>query len=121
MNLPDEATPAATDVVEEIEREVLRVHEESYGTGARATHVHLVGEFVLVVLDVELTPAERTLIDAGRSETVKATRESYQLAIAPTFTAIVERATGRRVTGFLSAMSLDPIFSAEFFRLGPAS
>jgi uncharacterized protein YbcI len=111
--------PAPSDVVEEIEREVLRVHEESYGTGASATYVHMVGDFVLVVLDVELTPAERTLIDAGRSETVKATGESYQVAIGPTFTAIVERATGRRVKSFLSSMSLDPIYSAELFRLAP--
>jgi uncharacterized protein YbcI len=98
--LSDQSPPTPSDVVEEIEREILRVHEESYGTGASATHVHVIDDFVLVVLDVELTPPERTLIDAGRSETVKATRESYQVAIAPTFSAIVERATGRRVASF---------------------
>jgi len=117
----DEHMPAPSDVLEEIEREILRVHEESYGTGATATHVHVLGDFVLVVLDVELTPAEQTLIDAGRSETVKATRESYQVAIAPTFTAIVERATGRRVASFLSSMNLEPLYSVELFRLEPPS
>ena len=119
--MSDEHTPAPSEVIEEIEREILRVHEDSYGTGATETYVHMVGDFVLVVLDVELTPAERTLIDAGRSETVKATRESYQVAIAPTFRAIVERATGRTVASFLSSMSLDPLYSAEIFRLEPSA
>lgn len=116
----DQPSPTESEVAEEIEREMLRVHEESYGTGASHTHVHVVGDFVLVILDVELTPAEQTLMDAGHSDSVKATRESYQQAIAPTFRAIVERATGRRVSSFLSAMSLEPLYSAEVFRLAPS-
>jgi uncharacterized protein YbcI len=117
MNEPP--LPAPSDVADEIEREVLRVHEDSYGTGASEVHVHIDGDFVLVILDVELTPAERTLFDAGRTDTIKNTRESYQHAIAPTFSAIVERATGRRVASFLSAMSIEPLYSAELFRLEP--
>ena len=116
----DEHTPAASEVADEIEREILAVHQDSYGTGASAIHVHVVGDFALVVLDVELTPAERTLLDAGKSDAVKATRESYQGAIAPTFNAVIERATGRRVTSFLSAMSIEPLYSAELFRLEPS-
>ena len=55
---------------EQIAREVLAVHRESYGVGAKATHVHLAGDFVLVALDVELTPAEQTLLDSGKAEAV---------------------------------------------------
>lgn len=108
-----------SDVIGEISREILAVHAESYGTGATQTQVIVENDSVLVILDVLLTPAERTLINAGRSETVKDTRESYQLAIEPTFVAIVERATGRRVVSFLSAMSVEPLYSIEFFRLEP--
>jgi uncharacterized protein YbcI len=118
--LNDQGAPAPSEVADEIEREVLRVHTESYGTGATHIHVHVVGDFVLVVLDVELTPAERTLLGAGQTDAVKATRESYQTAIAPTFNAIIERATGRRVASFLSAMSIEPLYSLEFFRLEPS-
>jgi uncharacterized protein YbcI len=117
---PDDRTPSAERVREEIAREILRVHEESYGTGASSMDVHLGSDTVLIVIDVELTPAERTLISAGQYEAVKATREAFQDAIAPTFTAIVERATGRRVGSFLSAMKLDPLYSVEFFRLEPS-
>jgi uncharacterized protein YbcI len=110
---------SAAEVREEICREFLEVHTESYGTGAETIQVILDGDVVVVVLDVELTPAERTLLDAGQDEAVTAMRESYQVAIEPTFTAIVEHATGRRVIGFLSSMSIEPLYSVEFFRLEP--
>ena len=115
----DEGAPSAAQVREEIAREILRVHEESYGTGATAIDVQISDDSVLIVIDVELTPAERTLIDASQYEAVKASREAFQQAIAATFGAIVERATGRRVQSFLSAMSVESLYSVEFFRLAP--
>ncbi len=105
---------------EQIAREVLAVHQESYGVGAKATHVHILGDFVLVALDVELTSAEQTLLDSGKAEAVTGIRESYQEVIGPTFSAIVERATGRRVTSFVSQMCIDPLYALEIFRLAPA-
>ncbi len=114
----DDRAPSAEDVREEIAREILRVHQESYGTGGRLD-VQLSDDTVLIVIDVELTPAEQTLVDADQHEAVKTTREAYQEAIEPTFTAIVERATGRRVVSFLSAMNVGPLYSIEFFRLEP--
>ena len=106
-------------VREEIEREILRVHEEAYGTTPNTVQVHLVDDVVLVLIDVELSTAERTLLDAGRGDAVKATRETFQEAIGPTFTAIAERATGRTVISFVSHMNVDPPFAVELFRLKP--
>jgi uncharacterized protein YbcI len=103
----------------DIAEELLKVHHEAYGTGASEVQVHVADDLVVIVLDIELNPAERTLIDADRSDAVKDVRESFQQAIAPTFSAIVERATGRRVAGFLSSMSVDPLFAVEIFRLEP--
>ena len=101
----------------DIAGEMLRVHEENYGTGATNIDVHFAEDIVLVILEVELTVAERTLVTAGQTQAVKTTRESFQTVIGPTFTAIVEHATGRRVSSFLSSMSVDPLYSAELFRL----
>ncbi len=50
---------------------------------------------------------------------MKLTREAFQQAIAPTFTAIIEHATGRQVLSFISAMNIEPLYSIEFFRLVP--
>ncbi len=117
--MADESAPSAEQVRDEIAREILRVHEDSYGTGASEMTVHLSGDTVLIVIDVELTAAERTLIGAAQHEAVKATREAFQQAIGPTFIAIVERATGRRVGSFISSMSVEGLYSIEFFRLEP--
>jgi uncharacterized protein YbcI len=105
-------------VREEIAREILRVHDEAYGEAtARDAKVYLMDDVTLVVIDAQPTTSEQTLIDAGRGDAVQGTREAFQEAIGPTFTAIVERATGRRVINFMSRMSIEPFNSIEFFRL----
>ncbi len=102
----------------EIAREVLKVHESSYGTGAEAVQVYLLDDLVIVLLDeVELSQSEKTMIVGGRPDIVLNMRSAFQTEIGSTFTAIVERATGRRVSGFLSNTCLEPLFSIEIFRL----
>ena len=105
----------------EIAREVLKVHEDSYGTGAESVEVYIHENLVVVLLDeLALSAAERTMIVGGRPDIVTNMRSAFQDEIGPTFTAIIERATGRRVSGFLSNTSLEPLFSVEIFRLAPA-
>ena len=111
-----------TDPRREISEEVLRVHADSYGTGAGEVVVHVLDDLVLVMLDkLELSVAEKTLLEGGRAESVEVMRSAFQGAIEPTFSAIVERATGRRVISFMSWTSLAPLYSVELFRLAPAS
>ena len=111
--------PSAGEVHSEISREILRIHEESYGKGAGRAHAFVGEGFVVVVLDeLELLPNERFLVDSGHSDTVVDVRSRYQQAIQATFSAAIERATGRTVIGFASATSIeDPPFVAEIFKL----
>jgi uncharacterized protein YbcI len=113
--------PATGDVVDEIVREIRRVHDESYGGGIDNPQVSLGENLVTVTFDVSFNRAEQTLVDAGSGEAVRYSREEFQHAIGPTFSAIVERATGRKVTAFASRMVIDPPWSIEVFRLGPAA
>ncbi len=106
---------------EMIAEEIERVQRESYGVGSEKTTVTIGEDLVVVVLEVELAPFEQTLLDAGRPDAIKDVRENYQHAIGATFCAIVERATGRRVSAFLSSMSIDPLYAVELFRLAPAA
>jgi uncharacterized protein YbcI len=112
--------PSTEEVRDEISREILRIHEESYGNGAGRAHT-LVGEdFVIVVLDdLELLPNEKFLVDNGKADTVTQVRTQYQHAIQATFRAAIERATGRTVSGFASTTSIndEPRFAAEIFKL----
>ncbi len=118
MSVPPTESRPRTDPRDQIAREVLRVHQDSYGTGADKVAVHICGDVVLVVLDeLELSPSEKTLLEGGRDQVVANMRSAFQQEIKPTFSAIIERATGRRVSSFLSNTSLDPPYSVEIFRL----
>jgi uncharacterized protein YbcI len=111
--------PSADEVTDEISREILRIHEESYGNGAAKAHAYVGDGFVIVVLDeLELLPNEKFLVENGKTDTVIQVRTQYQHAIRATFSAAVERATGRRVVGFASSTSMnEPRFVAETFKL----
>jgi uncharacterized protein YbcI len=111
--------PSDQEVRDEISREILRIHEESYGKGAGGAHTYMGEDFVIVVLDdLELLPNEKFLIENGEYDTVVQVRSQYQHAIQPSFRAAIERATGRNVVGFASTTSVDePRFVAEIFRL----
>jgi uncharacterized protein YbcI len=111
--------PSTAEVEDEVSREILRIHEESYGNGATAAHTFVGNGYVVVVLDdPELLPNERFLLENGKHDTVAQVRSQYQQAIQASFRAAVERATGRRVIGFASTTSFDEHrFVAEIFRL----
>ncbi len=116
------AGPPLEEVRAEISREIERVQEESYGAPVTNMTVLLGENLVTVVMDVVWSRAEETLVEAGQGEAVRTTREAFQEAIAPTFTAVVERATGRRVQSFASRMIMGPEpWAAELFRLEPRS
>jgi uncharacterized protein YbcI len=101
--------------------ELMAIHRESYGKGADRARVHILDDMVVALLDeIELLPNEAFMVDAGRTDAVLQIRHQYQQAIETTFRAAVERATGRRVVSFASNTQLDPNYSVEFFRLGPA-
>jgi uncharacterized protein YbcI len=111
--------PTSKEVHDEIALEILRIHEESYGNGASKAHAIVSEEWVMVILDdLELLPNEKLLLETGNADTVIQVRSQYQQAIRATFSAAVERATGRSVIGFASTTSMDePPFAAEIFKL----
>jgi uncharacterized protein YbcI len=111
--------PGIEQVAAEIARGIARVHADSYGAPAKGVEVLIKGDSVAVMMEVELTDGESTLVDAGSQDTVINSREAFQDAIAATFSAIVERATGRRVKRFASRTLIDDdgAWSVEAFRL----
>lgn len=111
--------PTAKEIHDEIALEILRIHEESYGNGAGTAHAIVSEEWVMVILDdLELLPNEKFLLENGNADTVMQVRSQYQQAIKTTFSAAIERATGRSVVGFASTTSIEePLFAAEIFKL----
>jgi uncharacterized protein YbcI len=60
---------------------------------------------------------ERTLIDDGKFQTVRATRQAFQASMREPFSSAVEEITGRQVIAFMSEVHEDPAISAELFVL----
>jgi uncharacterized protein YbcI len=102
-----------------ISNAITRLHRDHYGRGATTTRTIIQRNYVVCFLEDIYTPVERTLIEAGRSDTVKKTRNAFQDAMGPKFREAVEEATGRTVIAFMSQVSFDPDMAAEVFVLEP--
>jgi uncharacterized protein YbcI len=104
-------------VAAQISREIVQLHSHSYGRGPTKAKTYVHDDYILCMLEDVFTPAERTLVNAGKTREVEAARTAFQQAVREEFVAIVERASGRRVRAFLSQVHLDPELSAELFML----
>jgi uncharacterized protein YbcI len=98
---------------------ITRLHREHYGRGATTTRTVWQRNYVIAFLEDIYTPVEHTLIEAGQEEGVRDTRQLFQQAMRPAFTAAVEEITGRKVIAFMSQVHFDPDMAAEIFVLEP--
>ncbi len=96
---------------------IQRLHREFYGRGATIARTVIQRDYVATFLEDVYTPAEKTLVKAGESESVKEARSAFQRAMQEQFTKVVEEATGRKVIAFMSQVHFDPDISLEAFVL----
>ena len=102
-----------------ISNAITHLHREYYGRGPSQARTIIQRNYVITFLDDLYTQVERTLIDAGDTETVKQARLAFQRAMNPAFVAAVEEVMGRNVIAFLSQVHFDPDISQETFVLAP--
>jgi len=102
-----------------ISNAITRLHRDHYGRGATTTRTIIQRNYVVCFLEDIYTPVERTLIEAGRNDAVRETRNIFQDAMGPKFREAVEEVTGRTVIGFMSQVHFDPDMAAEVFVLEP--
>jgi uncharacterized protein YbcI len=95
------------------------LHRTHYGRGATRTRTVMGSDYVICFLEDVYTPVERTLIDAGKFDTVRDTRNAFQDTMRDKFSAAVEEAVRRKVIGFLSQVHMNPDLSIETFILEP--
>jgi uncharacterized protein YbcI len=100
-----------------ISREIVRLHARLYGRGPTKAKTYVHAEFVLCALEDIFTPAEMTLVEAGKRELVRDTRIAFQDATRDEIVSIVERATGRSVRAFHSQIDPESNTAAEVFLL----
>src|SRR5438105_732505 len=95
------------------------LHRSEYGRGPKRTRTVMGSDYVICFLEHVYTPVERTLINAGRFDTVRATRNAFQDTMREAFSNAIEQAVGRKVVGFLSQVHVAPDLSIETFILEP--
>jgi len=100
-----------------ISNAIVGIHREHFGRGASRARTVMGADYVICFLEDIYTPVERTLIEAGRFESVQETRSAFQDTMRETFSDAVEELTGREVVGFLSQVHVDPDLAVETFIL----
>jgi uncharacterized protein YbcI len=98
---------------------ITRLHRDYHGRGATATRTIIQRNYVITFLDDIYTPLERTLIEAGEADTVRQTRQVFQLAMRERFSEAVEKIMERKVIAFMSQVHVAPDLAAEVFVLEP--
>lgn len=98
---------------------LVALHTQYYGKGPESVKTYAVDDTVVCVLRGGYTTVERTLIDSGRSPTVREMREGFQGAMTEHFTEVVEQALDRKVAAYLSQVHMNPDIAVEIFLLEP--
>jgi uncharacterized protein YbcI len=117
-------TPASHDrgkTATAISNAIAGLHRTHYGRGPTRARTVMGSDYIICFLEEVYTRVERTLIDAGRFDTVRETRNAFQDTMRQGFSEAVEQIVGRKVIGFLSQVHVNPDLAIETFILEPDS
>jgi uncharacterized protein YbcI len=104
----------------EVTNVIVGLHARRYGKGATRSKSYLLDDLLVCVMEDVYTTVERTLIDAGEADQVRATRQAFQDAMQAEFRSEVERVAGRRVVAFIGQVTIDPDIAVQIFVLEPS-
>lgn len=93
--------------------------KDYYGVGPTQTKTYYNDDLVACLMRGGFTRVEKTLLEGGRTAAVIQQRMEFQEVMRERFIAVIERATGRRVVGFMSGNQQDPDMICEIFVLAP--
>lgn len=115
----DTPAPPERSKTAAVSNAIAGLHRSHYGRGPNRTRTVMGADYVICFLEDIYTQVERTLIEAGRFDTVRETRNAFQDTMRDTFSETVEQAVGRKVIGFISQVHVDPDLAIETFILEP--
>jgi uncharacterized protein YbcI len=111
---------APGEVLTEISDGLVGLLKDYYGKGPTQAKTYYHDDLVVCLLRGGFTRVEKTLQEGGRGEAVIHQRMAFQEVMRQRFEAVVERATGRRVVGFMSGNQQHPDMICEVFILAPS-
>jgi uncharacterized protein YbcI len=95
--------------------EMVQAMKRHYGKGPLTVKSYLVDDLLFVVMRDGMTQAERTMLNAGREDSVRGFRQEFENEMAEPLVGIIERLTGRRVINYQSQVLFDPDMTIEIF------
>ena len=107
------------DVLTAISDGMVALLKEFYGRGPTRTKSYYEDDLVVCLLRGGFSRVEQTLLEGGRGAAVIQQRMEFQDLMRERFAGVIERATGRRVIGFMSGNQQDPDIMCEVFILAP--
>jgi uncharacterized protein YbcI len=97
---------------------IVKLHKEQFGRGPTHARSDFGGRDTLVcTLEDALLPAERAMVESGRTDRVRESRTDLQAATANLFIKAIEDILGRKVRAFASAIDPAPGVVFEIFAL----
>ena len=107
------------DVLTAISDGLVALLKEFYGRGPTQAKTYYYDDLVVCLLRGGFTRVEQTLLEGGRTTAVIQQRMEFQEVMRDRFVAVIEKATGRDVVGFMSGNQQDPDMICEVFVLAP--
>jgi uncharacterized protein YbcI len=107
------------DVLTAISDGMVALLKEFYGRGPTRAKSYYEDDLVVCVLRGGFSRVEQTLLEGGRGAAVIQQRMEFQDLMRERFEAVIERATGRPVIGFMSGNQQHPDMMCEVFILAP--
>ena len=102
---------------------VVKIYADRVGRGPTKARAYADRDIIVCVMEDTMTRAERTLVDSGRSGTVKQVRDALQETMRDDLAMGIEALTGRRVIAQAGTATLEPDVTSDLFILdgqGPA-
>src|SRR6202167_1015277 len=118
--IEQEQSQSHGDVLTAISDGMVALLKEFYGRGPSRTKSYVADDLVVCVLRGGFTRVEQTLLDGGHGPAVIQQRMEFQDVMRDRFEAVIERATDRRVIGFMSGNQQQPDMMCEVFILAPS-
>jgi uncharacterized protein YbcI len=107
------------DALTAISEGLVSLLKEFYGRGPTQTKSYYSDDLVVCILKGGFSQVEQTLLDGGRGAAVIEQRMQFQDLMRRRFEEVIERATGRKVIGFMSGNQQEPDMMCEVFILAP--
>jgi uncharacterized protein YbcI len=111
----DASALAGQSMLSRLSTEMVRAQKRYFGVGPTSTKSYMLDDFLLIVMRGSQTVAEKTMLDFGREDLVRAFRQEFENEMTARLTGMVEHVTGRKVIGYQSQIIFEPEVVVEIF------